>query len=61
MLIMMQHPQHGRMPVYSTSERDQAMVHGWAVVPEAVGTVEAPQAPADEPAPAKPAKRRGGK
>lgn len=34
MTTYMEHPHHGRMPVYSAEEIERARVHGWSVVGE---------------------------
>lgn len=35
MLVMMKHPQHGRLPVYSPSEVESNKAAGWIIDPDA--------------------------
>ena len=62
MLVMMKHPLHGRLPVYSVSEVESNKTAGWVIDPDApenqqpvpppkVAPVVAPET-APEPAPA---------
>jgi len=53
MLVMMKHPLHGRLPVYSPSEVESNKAAGW-VVDEDAEENQKPAAP-QEPAPETPA------
>lgn len=35
MLVMMKHPKHGRLPVYSVSEVETNKANGWIIDPDA--------------------------
>ena len=65
MLVMMKHPQHGRLPVYSVSEVESNKAAGWVIDEDAeenkkpappVKAAPEPQAP---PPPAPKPPRRG--
>ncbi len=52
MLVMMKHPLHGRLPVYSPSEVESNKAAGWVVDEDAPENEKVVSAP--EPAPAPP-------
>lgn len=57
MLVMMKHPLHGRLPVYSVSEVESNKAAGWVIDADAPETKAEVVPPAPPPAAPEPAPR----